>query len=199
MVWDAVDCILTAAWQSTLITCPPIQCQIITKPSWITIRDSLGNYMYEGYIILSGATIEICPTDANTGGAKSDSIVLGNEYASGSISVSQYAPVAPPDPLIFEAVVGLSPLDLSGLVIIYPYGYGTTGSAIINISFVVFSPDHDPGDSFTMYYTSTKNGSYAGNGNFTVINNQSNEASLVLTSSMDLADVVVIHLASFYL
>jgi hypothetical protein len=112
--------------------------------------------------------IEICPTDENFGVEKTGLVLFSNQHGdAGQIVVTQNAAAIPPPAVIFNVIVALSPLDLSGLIILYPYGYATVGSASVNITFVPFSPAHASGDPFTMYWLATKNGSFAGYGSFT--------------------------------
>ncbi len=205
MTWLAIECILTNSWQSSFITCPPVECQLNSFPSWITVEDSMGNSLSVGATILTDAEIKICPTDAytDTVNDRSGFIVLKNAYNdSVSIRVTQYkSSINPsPPPVIFDVSrIYLNPDDVSGLIIYYPYGFCTAGSAIVNLTLVPYDPSHNYGDTLTIYWKATKNGLWAGNGHFTAVYQTNNQIAITLTSNLDTADVIVIELCSFYI
>jgi hypothetical protein len=205
MTWLAAECILTNSWQSSIITCPPTECQLNSFPSWITVEDNLGNSLSVGSTILTGGTIKICPTDAytDTVNDRSGFVVLKNVYNdSASIRVTQYkaSTSPPPPPTTFDvSKIYLNPDDVSGLIIYYPYGFCTAGSAIVNLTLVPYDTAHSYGETLTIYWKATKNSLWAGNGNFTASYSTNNSIQITLTSYLDSADVIVIELCSFYI
>jgi hypothetical protein len=183
----------SAVKQTDVITCPPVNCFITSKPSWITILDNAGFTIGAGAAINNGETISLYPTAENLGGVLSGYIVLTNIYGdSASILVTQNAALTPPVGTPVPCSIQLYSGDISGMAI--PGSYATASSGDNRVT---WSCSITGLSGSTIYWKAYKAGSgiIQGSGSFSA-HNGSNYGTFVLNNNLTVNDVVTIYFSS---
>jgi hypothetical protein len=192
MGWDAVDYGIAEALKST-VTCPPVNCSVISKPSWITIRGEGGYDLGVGATINTGEEISVFPTEANTGGVISGIIVLTNSYGnSASIFVSHSAVVVPPSGIPIPVTILRYTGD--GTAMMIP---GSSASAVSADNRINWSCLITGLVGATLYWRAYKDGSAViqGSGSFAA-HNGSNFGTLVLDNTLVAGDIITVYFSS---
>jgi hypothetical protein len=190
--WDAVDYSMGEALP-IVVTCPPVNCSLTSKPNWLTIRGSGGYDLGVGATIINGETISLFPTVANLGGVLSGYVVLTNSFGdSASIFVTQGAPSVPP----IGTPVACSILKYSGdySAMVIP---GSSASALSGDNRISWSCMITGLTGSTLYWRAYKAGSAViqGSGSFAA-HNGSNYGTVVLDNLLLVGDVITIYFSS---
>jgi hypothetical protein len=183
---------------TAVITCPPVNCTITSKPSWITIwhGDNVTGYaMYATWTIDNSETISVFPTEDNTGGARSGYIVLTNAYGDTvTMGVSQAASIAPPAGVPIYPTIEVYSGDGTGLTIQGSYASALSGSKSITWTALIAHSAHAD-ELWTMYWKVNINGAFNGSGTFDAYNG-SQGGEIITNSTLYEGDVVVIYFSS---
>ena len=178
---------------SSVVTCPPLNCFITSKPSWITVLDNGGFAIGAGATISNGETISVKPSANNSGGALTGYIVLTNIYGdSASIFVSQDAASVPPSGVPIPVTISKYSGDSTGMSI-----PGSSASAVSGDNRVNWSCSILGLTGTTMYWKGYIAGStmVQGSGSF-VAHNGSNFGTCVFNNNFTVNDVVTIYFSS---
>ncbi len=190
---------------TAIITCPPMNCYLTSKPAWLTVwhGDNVTGYaIYDtpapGWTIGNGVgleTISVFPTEDNPGSARSGLIVLTNAYGDTiSITVAQAAAIAPPAGQPIYPTLQVWSGDTTGLTIPGENANAQSGSKIITWTALIAHTAH--GDElWTMYWRVKVNGVLQGSGSFDAYNG-SQGGEIVTDSTLLEGDVVVIDFSS---
>jgi hypothetical protein len=192
MGWSDTEYGLSVA-TSSVVNCPPLNCSITSKPSWISIRGAGGYDLGVGATISNGETINVFPSAINTGGILSGYVVLTNSYGdSATIFVTQAAPAAPPVGVPVVCSILKYSGDASAFAIL-----GSSASALSGDNRVSWSCSLINVPGATLYWRAYKAGSVViqGSGSFSA-HNGSNFGTAVLDNILLVGDVVTIYFST---
>jgi hypothetical protein len=138
MSWSA-DSFGTSYEIASVVTCPPVNCILESKPDWITVTDSESGYeLAQGATIYNGQVLFLFPTIQNIGGAKSGSVTFTNSHGdNASISIEQSATSTPPADIPITCIIEKHPDDPSGLVIESYSAIGVSGKNYVTWNCVI--------------------------------------------------------------
>lgn len=162
-------------------------CTITAKPTWLIVM-LIDTPLYVGSTIPDGATLFLAPLVENTGPELNDTFTVEDAWGnSASLAVKHRENLAG----VTVYVLATTPPPL----IVTDNGCtGTYGSANIVINFTPNSPEHTLGQTYTVDYTITKNGSSAGTGTISVTEEQANTQTLTMGSTAVNGDIINVYL-----
>lgn len=162
-------------------------CTITAKPTWLIVM-LIDTPLYVGSTIPDGATLFLAPLVENTGPELNDTFTVEDAWGnSASLAVKHRENLAG----VTVYVLATTPPPL----IVTDNGCtGTYGSANIVINFTPNSPEHTLGQTYTVDYTITKNGSSAGMGTISVTEEQANTQTLTMGSTAVNGDIINVYL-----
>jgi hypothetical protein len=192
MLWGALE---GGVAITSLITCPPMNCTITSKPEWLTIQSELGYSIYVGWTINNGEVVSFYPTSNNYGNGRSGYVVLSNIYGDAiTIIVSQAPSETPPTGIPVECTIQVYSGDSTGLSLLGSAAYALSGNKNIAWSALVAHSAHGD-ETWTMFWRAKVNGIVQGSGNFEAYVG-SNTGEIVIDATLLPGDIVLIDFSS---
>jgi hypothetical protein len=192
MLWGAME---GGVAITSLITCPPMNCTITSKPDWLTIQSEAGYSLYVGWTINNGETISFYPTSNNYGNGLSGYVVLSNAYGDAiTIIVTQSPSETPPTGIPVECTIQVYSGDSTGLSLPGTSAYALSGNKNIVWSASVAHTAHAD-EAWTMFWRAKVNGIVQGSGSFEAYVG-SNTGEIVLDVTLLAGDIVLIDFSS---
>lgn len=185
--------------QTATITSPPMNCYVYAIPSWIVLHNGIGAQLIIGDLINDGEQISMYPFGANTGSAIGENqtswLELRNIYNDNPVKI--YISQSAPDTQTFLTVSIVKRtgdvLNFAGLG-----GSTTLHSTSIQVGGYVTNPLMSQGQPFVMFWRTTVNGVYQGNGSFTVNSGTGFSTVISINNPINTLDVVVVTLGSVF-
>jgi hypothetical protein len=164
---------------------------LVWIPSWIAVSDYTQDIPVGS--VIDGAVVGLYPTDANTGGTRTDSVTWrdfhGNEVV---FTVTQAGSLSNA-----TVTVQMSPSDTSGITIFSISGTSTNGNTSISITFTPRNIALGYMTSFSLNYQIWKNSIVVGSGVlYPVRNLVSNTFSLTMSNPANAGESIIVFLSA---
>lgn len=169
---------------------------VTSIPTWVCVADAYGDlysaYPDGDYEVEDGDILYIYPEQINlTATEKTGNVVITDDYDNTlTIAITQEAYIATPN-----VTVAIDPSDSSGMTLSNTGGWNSDGSVNVYITFTPDHPLYNAGDSIDVVWSATKNGTYAGWGTITVLNELSNvDVLITLTTTANVTDTINVYI-----
>jgi hypothetical protein len=166
---------------------------LTSKPSWVSVYELTHNIEYSiGDSILDLDTVGIAPSSVNSGAERSGDVVFTDDYGNtATVVVTQTANNV--GATVSVAVTLTDPVQ--DLTLYDASGSATNGVATIDITFTPDVSARSYNESYTLYYTITKNAVLAGNGSITGVRDErANVKTVTMTSTAEAGDIIIVYL-----